>query len=114
MTAITMGNTAQNPLAFLPHIPLAPALPKPKAPDHLHYQQTDTGLIAYLGTTPVAWLYPGYHSGQIDGNRRTVRFVDVAYHRQTAHGINLETADFQTLDEASAFIAATFGKGVAV
>ena len=111
MTAITLGNTAPNPLARLPHIPLAPATPKASKPDQLYYKSTDSGLIVYVGKKPVAWLYPGHHQGIVEGQKRTVRFIDVAYHRQTQHGVNLETAFYDTLQEAVDFITATFGKG---
>lgn len=111
MTAInTLGAPAQ-PLAYLPHLPLAPTSGKRKQPDHLHYKSTESGLIAYLGKKPVAWLYPGHHQGVIDGEKRTIHFIDVAYHRQTQHGVNMETSFYDTLQEAVDFVTATFGKG---
>lgn len=113
MTAIsTMGDTAQNPLARLPHIPFAPALPKPKAaPAHIVFNQSRTGYIAYRKGTPLAWLVLGYHQGQLNKQRKLVKFVDVAYHRQNAHGISMETAFFDTLPEAMQFIRTTFSNG---
>lgn len=114
MTAINvMGNTAQNPLARLPHIPLLfpKAGKKRKSTADLVYESTPTGLIVHHENTPVAWIYPGYHQGQIDGKPTTSKFVDVAYHRRTEHGVNLETRDFDTLQQAVDFITATFGQG---
>ena len=113
MTAITMGNAAQNPVARLPHIPLLfpKAGKKRKSTADLVYESTPTGLIVHHENTPVAWIYPGYHQGQIDGKPTTSKFVDVAYHRRTEHGVNLETRDFDTLQQAVDFIAATFGQG---
>ena len=113
MTAIAMGNTAQNPLARLPHIPLLfpKAGKKRKSTADLVYESTPTGLIVHHENTPVAWIYPGYHQGQIDGKPTTSKFVDVAYHRRTEHGVNLETRDFDTLQQAIDFITATFGQG---
>ena len=113
MTAMLMGNAAQNPLARLPHIPLLfpKAGKKRKSTADLVYESTPTGLIVHHGNSPVAWIYPGYHQGQIDGKPTTSKFVDVAYHRRTEHGVNLETRDFDTLQQAVDFIAATFGQG---
>ena len=113
MTAMLMGNAAQNPLARLPHIPLLfpKAGKKRKSTADLVYESTPTGLIVHHGNSPVAWIYPGYHQGQIDGNPTTSKFVDVAYHRRTEHGVNLETRDFDTLQQAVDFITETFGKG---
>lgn len=113
MNAIAMGNTAQNPLARLPHIPLLfpKAGKKRKSTADLVYESTPTGLIVHHENTPVAWIYPGYHQGQIDGKPTTSKFVDVAYHRRTEHGVNLETRDFDTLQQAVDFITATFGRG---
>lgn len=111
MTAITTGNPAQKLAAYLPHLPIAPASRKRKIPDTLYLQSTATGLIAYRGNTPVAWIYLGYHRGQIDNQKRTVHFVDVAYHRQTEHGVNLETADFDDLQTALDFVRTTFSNG---
>jgi hypothetical protein len=111
MAAITMGNTARNPLARLPHLPFSPALPKHKAaPAHIVFNKSRTGYIAYRKGTPLAWLVLGYHQGQLNNQKKLVKFVDVAYHRQTDHGISMETAFFDTLTEAMQFIRTTFEK----
>ena len=114
MTALAMGNTAQNPLARLPHIPFAPAFP-PRKPDtgKLVFTRSRTGFIVYKKGTPLAWLVLGYHQGQLDNKPKLVKFVDVAYHRQTERGISMETAFFDTVAEAKQFIRATLGEGVA-
>lgn len=114
MTAMLMGNTAQNPLARLPHIPFAPAFP-PRKPDtgKLVFTRSRTGFIVYKKGTPLAWLVLGYHQGQLDNKPKLVKFVDVAYHRQTERGISMETAFFDTVAEAKQFIRATLGEGVA-
>ena len=112
MTAQTsMGTYAQNPLARLPHLPL-PAKPKHKpASAQIVFNKSRTGFIAYQKGTPLAWLVLGYHSGQLNNQPKTVKFVDVAYHRQTDHGISMETAFFDTLQEAMQFVRATFNGG---
>lgn len=104
-----MGNPARNPLAaFLPHFPLPKAGKRKPSPECLYLKASATGLIVYRDDTPLAWIYAGYHNGTIDGKPATCRFVDVAYHRQTEHGVNLETADFDTLEQAIDFLQAEF------
>ncbi|MBO0615388.1 hypothetical protein [Thiothrix fructosivorans] len=111
MTAITTGNTAHNPLARLPHLPFTSALPKHKAaPARIVFSRSRTGYIAYRKATPIAWLVLGYHQGQLNNQRKLVKFVDVAYHRQHERGISMETAFFDTLPEAMQFIRTTFDK----
>ena len=112
MTAQTsVGTYAQNPLARLPHLRL-PAKPKHKpASAQIVFNKSRTGFIAYQKGTPLAWLVLGYHSGQLNNQPKTVKFVDVAYHRQTDHGISMETAFFDTLQEAMQFVRATFNGG---
>ena len=112
MTAMLMGNAAQNPLARLPHIPFAPTFP-PRKPDtgKLVFTRSRTGFIVYKKGTPLAWLVLGYHQGQLDNKPKLVKFVDVAYHRQTERGISMETAFFDTVAEAKQFIRATLGEG---
>lgn len=101
-------NCMGKPARHLPHFPLPKAGKRKPSPDYLYLKATATGLIVYRDETPIAWIYAGYHNGVIDGVRTTCRFVDVAYHRQTEHGVNLETADFDTLEEALDFIRRTF------
>lgn len=112
MTAITTGAPAHNPLARLPHIPFAPAPHTPKAASPaIVFNKSRTGLIAYRKGTPLAWIVLGYHQGQLANQPKTVQFVDVAYHRQTPRGISMETAFFDTLQEAKAFVLDTFKIG---
>lgn len=75
----------------------------------LTLHRTDTGFIVYRDSKPLAWVYQGYHSGQINNQPTTCRFVDVAYHRQTQHGVNLETRDFTNMQDAMDFVLETFG-----
>jgi hypothetical protein len=118
--SISMGASAHNPLQALArllpagkpsHIPLAPSR-KHKRDDRLQLTVTETGLTAYRDGSPVAWIVPGFHQGQSANEPKRCDFVDVAYFRQHRDGINMETADFLTLDEAISFISGVFG-GVA-
>jgi hypothetical protein len=117
MNASIMGVSAPNPLQararLLPagnasHIPLAPSR-RQKHENRLQHAYTETGLTVYLNGSPVAWVVPGYHQGQIANQHRRCDFVDVAYFRQHREGVNMETADFLTLEEAVNFIANVFG-----
>lgn len=125
MTAISMGAPAQHPLQALARL-----LPTGK-PSHfrprpqpvirrknrkvhvsaLIYKASKTGFIAYLHGVPVAWVVQGYHQGQHNRQPKQCSFVDVAYHRQTQHGVNLETADFSSLQQAFDFLRGVFTQG---
>ena len=112
MTAInhpTSPFTAANVTALLPVLKLSSIALQSAHDTTLRQQATATGLIIWRGAYPIAWIYPGYHNGQSDKKPKHCDFVDVAYHRQTQRGVNLETADFYTLQEALEFIAETFG-----
>lgn len=80
----------------------------------LTYKATQTGFIGYLNGVPVAWVVQGYHCGQTDKQPAHCRFVDVAYHRQTLRGVNLETADFAKLQQAFDFLEEVFSTGGAL
>ncbi|UJS23369.1 hypothetical protein [Thiothrix winogradskyi] len=108
MTALTMGNTARNLSAYLPHLPIAPIGRKRKESPLLVFKQSRTGVIAYRKDTPVAWIVLGYHQGQVGGKPKTTTFVDVAYHRQTLHGINLETFECANLQDAKTALFTLF------
>lgn len=75
----------------------------------LVFAHTPTGITLSQNGVLVAWVVQGHHQGQIDKHPHKVEFVDVAYHRQTQRGINLETADFDTLPEALSFLCGVFG-----
>lgn len=107
MTAITLGACASTLL------PATARLAQSSTPTRkpLAFVHSRTGWITYQQGTPVAWIVPGYHQGQINKQPHTCTFVEVAYHRQTKHGINLETADFNSVNEAKAFIRQVFGQG---
>ena len=70
---------------------------------------TDTGLHIYHSGLLVCWIVCGYHTGQSDNKIKHCDFVDVAYYRTTQRGVNLETADFDTLQEALVFVGEVFG-----
>lgn len=75
----------------------------------LVFTQTPTGITLSKDGVLVAWVVVGCHQGQVDNHPHRIEFVDVAYHRQTQRGINLETADFDTLPEALGFLCDVFG-----
>jgi len=107
---ISMGASALNPLAHLPPARLAPTGRKPTdQPKELTFRNSPNGLIAYRHRAPIAWIVPGYHNGKLGKQPKTARFVDVAYHRQTTHGINLETFDCDTVEQAKAALSVVFG-----
>lgn len=112
MTALNVtGAPVRNLLAYLPPLPLPGK--KYKKTESLTITSTATGLIVWRDQTPVAWIYPGHHTGQIANQPKTCRFVDVAYHRQTERGVNLETADFPDLQSAFDFVRSLFEGGAA-
>lgn len=78
----------------------------------LRYDELPTGIIVYWRGLPVAWILSGYHTGQIDKQLKTCRFVDVVYRRKTNNGINLETLDCDTVEEAKAKLSHIFGGAV--
>lgn len=103
MTAInTMGAPARNPSATLPSIPSPTA--------HLVYESTVNGLLVTRNHTPLAWIHSGNHRNACGCARQ---FFDVAYHRHDMHGSTLETAFFDTLQEAVDFVSITFAGGAA-
>ncbi len=114
MTAINMGASAPNPFqALAERIRMGTShglskREKRTLPHEITFEDTRTGIIAKRGGVPVAWICCGYHRGESDNKPKTCRFVDVAYFRENTKGINLETADFDTLPEALDFVTATF------
>lgn len=75
----------------------------------LHYLHSKTGLTVYRDGAPLAWIVCGFHQGMRDKQPHYCEFVDVAYHRKTHYGTNLETADFLTFAEALAFVNSVCG-----
>ncbi|MBK8453614.1 MAG: hypothetical protein WAQ53_13570 [Thiofilum sp.] len=69
-------------------------------PANLTYLDTQTGVIAYQDGLPVAWIVLGFHKGQLNNQPHTSRFVDVVYYRATYHGVNLETFEADSLEQA--------------
>ena len=72
----------------------------PAIHNNLGYTSTPTGIIAYHDGLPVAWIVLGFHKGQLNNRTHTSRFVDVAYYRATCHGVNLETLEADSLEQA--------------
>jgi hypothetical protein len=113
----SMGVSAQNPLQALARLlPTGTASYAPLATsrrnrlnNRLQLTVTETGLTAYLNGAPVAWIVPGFHDGQANNEPLRCDFVDVAYFRQHRDGINMETADFLTLEDAISYISSVFG-----
>ena len=113
---ISTGASAHHPLQALARL-LPTGSPFPIAKPPKRHQKaanglqlligTDGNITAYHNSNPVAWIVTGYHRSTETGLR--CEFVDVAYRRQTRNGINMETADFLTLEEAVTFINAVFG-----
>lgn len=85
----------------------------PTHPVRLIFEKSPNGLIALQNRAPVAWIYAGTHTGQVDCQPRTCKFWDVAYHRQNNHGRYLETAFFDTEQEAIDFVCQQFQGGEA-
>lgn len=117
--SISMGASAHNPLQALARLlPTGTPFPITKPPKRHEKAAnglqlvlgSDGNITAYHNANPVAWIVAGYHHSKETGLR--CEFVDVAYRRQTRNGINMETADFDTLPEAVSFINAAFGGAV--
>ena len=75
----------------------------------LTYRKTPNGLLAYRHGSPVAWIVSGFYKGQLNNQPKTSLFVDVAYYRHGCNGINLETFDCDTVQEAKASLSRIFG-----
>ena len=72
-------------------------------------KSTETGLLFYRGQNVVAWLVEGHHNGQHESVPVSCSFYDVAYFRRTQKGINLETSDHLTLQDAFTFTMQVIG-----
>lgn len=105
------ARVSKQALTRLLPLPVAPKQPI-QGKHSLTLTITQTGLVLYSNGCPIAWVVQGYHQGQSDNATLHCEFVDVAYYRQTTRGINMETADFQSMDEALDFIASIFGGDV--
>jgi hypothetical protein len=96
------------PLAVKPHSTVPTPHYQPVA-STLHFAESPTGIIALLDHVPVAWIVSGYHHGAVDKRPYTCHFVEVAYHRQTVRGVNLETFEADSVEEAKAQLNKIFG-----
>lgn len=118
MTAMNViGAPARHPLQALARLlptdkPLHLPPRKQYPPRCIQLVASNTGITAYADGSPVAWIVTGYHQGQVNNKTKRCDFVDVAYHRKTNNGVNMETADFLTLEEAVNFIANVFGGAI--
>lgn len=110
------GAPALNPLQAHTRLLSAGKPATPHQPPKRHHKAatglqwltgSDGNTTAYQHDKPVAWIITGYHRSRETG--LLCEFVDVAYKRKTANGINMETADFLTLEEAVQFITSLFG-----
>ncbi len=83
-------------------------------PSDLSYSATPNGVLVTANGLMVAWIYPG-HAGSRN-NPRACQFYDVAYPSLTfgqqnrVTGVMLDSASFDSLAEAIAFVQATFGE----
>ncbi len=83
-------------------------------PSDLSYAETPNGVLVTANGLMVAWIYPG-HAGSRN-NPRACQFYDVAYPSLTfgqqnrVTGIMLDSASFDSLTEAVAFVESTFGE----
>lgn len=96
------------PLAIKPRFTVPKAHYKPVA-STLLFADSPTGIIALLDRVPVAWIVSGYHHGTIDNKPYTCHFVEVVYHRQTQRGVNLETFEAQSVEDAKQTLSQIFG-----
>jgi hypothetical protein len=96
------------PLAIKPRFTVPTPHYQPVARPLL-FAESPTGIIALLDRVPVAWIVSGYHHGAVDKRPYTCHFVEVAYHRQTVRGVNLETFEADSVEEAKAQLNKIFG-----
>lgn len=85
------------------------SIPAQSARKPLTYRKTPNGLLVYRHGSPVAWIVSGFYKGQLNKQPKTSLFVDVAYYRHGCNGINLETFDCDTVQEAKASLSRIFG-----
>ena len=83
--------------------------PAQSARKSLTYRKTLNGLLAYRHGSPVAWIVSGFYKGQLNNQPKTSLFVEVAYYRHERYGINLETFECDTVEEAKASLSRIFG-----
>lgn len=108
MNAITTG--ALRPAhGYPPPLARLPLSAQPTRTRPLTFRRTYTGWMVYRQRQPLAWIVQGHHSGRLNKKPKTCCFVDVVFLRETHHGINLETADFETAAQTIQFIRQTFG-----
>ena len=118
--ALTIGQLrpVPAPQLRLPAIPQASEEPYP-FPDNtdLTFIPTPNGVLVSCNHLLVAWLFQG-HAGRSKNNIAPCQFWDVSYPTYTTGqqnritGMMLDSASFDSLAEAVAFVVATFGTEV--
>lgn len=94
MTACsTIGNPAPYPLALKPV---------------LTFTQTSNGVLATQNGALVAWIFVGHHHGIVDKQSHTCHFVEVVYRRKTLYGVNLETFEASSVEQAQDLLVSIF------
>lgn len=87
----TMGNTAPVPLAL-----------------NSLFTDTPHGILATQNGVIVAWILACYHHGFINKQPHTCHFVEVVYRRKTVYGLNLETFDATSIEQAQDTLTTIF------
>lgn len=121
MTALNTGvSRPLFPHGFPPRVPLhLQNPPKTKTPkpetafrfNALTVHHDGQSHLFTEGGRPRAWILEGHHHGQLNKQRKTSRFTEVVWLRETCRGINLETRDFDRLPDALAFVYGLFEQG---
>jgi hypothetical protein len=69
-------------------------------PTSCHFIDSPHGVLVYQNGLPVAWIVAGHHHGQVNNKPHTCTFIEVVYRRQTQHGVNLETFEADSIEQA--------------
>jgi hypothetical protein len=94
MTACsTIGKSAPYPLALKPN---------------LTFITTPNGIIATQNGVIVAWILAGHHHGIVNKRPHSCHFVEVVYRRKTLYGVNLETFDATSIEQAQDILISIF------
>ena len=82
--------------------------PYPLALNRLTFTNTPHGILATQNGAIVAWILAGYHHGSVNKQPHTCHFVEVVYRRKTVYGLNLETFDASSIEQAQDTLTALF------
>jgi hypothetical protein len=69
-------------------------------PSSCHFIDSPHGVLVYQNSLPVAWIVAGHHHGQVNNKPHTCTFIEVVYYRSTQHGVNLETFEADSIEQA--------------